>query len=213
MRTIEGVALCHLPALATQSIMRFQNFTKMNGAVSTYKIGAKKMSDIVRHNHFMERSDGSLRGAILQADDLRQELATKGEWIQLTFAIEGLRKIKADLDTLLRECENDVARLMPEKKVYIDGLGEIERRTTITRKWESAELLDNICRLALTDRDTGEVPMDLLNRVTALLKASLPITQSLNWRVTGLKDLDIDPDEFSDKTFGRQTIQMQKKKD
>ncbi len=171
------------------------------------------MTDIVRHNHFLERSDGSLRGAILQADDLRQELATKGEWIQLTFAIEGLRKIKADLDTLLRECENDVARLMPEKKVYIDGLGEIERRTTITRKWESEELLENICRLALTDRDTGEVPMELLSRVTALLKASLPVTASLNWRVTGLQSLDIDPDEFSDKTFGRQTIQMQKKKD
>lgn len=171
------------------------------------------MTDIVRHNQFLERSDGSLRGAILQADGLRQELATKGEWIQLTFAIEGLRKIKADLDTLLRDCENDVARLMPEKKVYIDGLGEIERRTTITRKWESEELLHNICRLALIDQDTGEVPMDLLHRVTALLKASLPVTASLNWRVTGLKDLDIDPDDFSDKTFGRQTIQMQKKKD
>ena len=168
------------------------------------------MNEIVRANQFLEQSEGGLRAAILHADTLRAELAQDGNWEQLTHAIAGLRQIKADLDALLRECENDVARLMPDKKVVVDGIGQIERRTQITRKWESSELLKDLCRLALMNRETGEVDQQLLARVHAILAAAMPITASTGWRVTALKDLGLNEDEYCDKTFGRQTINFTK---
>jgi hypothetical protein len=166
------------------------------------------MSDIVKVNEFIERSDGGLRGAILHADTLRQELAERGDYTQLLYAMQGLRAIKADLDTLLREVENDVARLLPEKKMAIDNIGQVERRTSITRKWESESLLTSILKETLTDKETGELSPQVLARVDAVLKAALPLTGSLGWRITGLQAIGIDPDEYCDKTFGRQTIQI-----
>lgn len=166
------------------------------------------MTDIVKVNEFIERSDGGLRGAILHADTLRQELADRGDYTQLLFAMQGLKAIKGDLDTLLREVENDIARLLPEKKMVIENIGQVERKTTITRKWESGELLTALLKATLVDPDTGELSQQVLARVEAVLKEALPLTASLGWRVTGLQALGVDPDEYCDKTFGRQTINI-----
>lgn len=166
------------------------------------------MGDIVKVNEFIERSDGGLRGAILHADTLRQELAERGDYTQLLFAMQGLKAIKGDLDTLLREVENDVARLLPEKKMVIENIGQVERKTSISRKWESGDLLVALLKATLVDPDTGELSPQILARVEAVLKEALPLTASLSWRVTGLQALGIDPDEYCDKTFGRQTISI-----
>lgn len=166
------------------------------------------MGDIVKVNEFIERSDGGLRGAILHADTLRQELADRGDYTQLLYAMMGLKAIKGDLDTLLREVENDIARLLPEKKMVIENIGQVERKTTITRKWESGELLTALLKATLVDPDTGELSQQVLARVEAVLKEALPLTASLGWRVTGLQALGVDPDEYCDKTFGRQTINI-----
>ena len=166
------------------------------------------MTDIVKVNEFIERSDGGLRGAILHADTLRQELAERGDYTQLLFAMQGLKAIKGDLDTLLREVENDIARLLPEKKMVVENIGQVERKTTITRKWESGELLTALLKATLVDPDTGELSQQVLARVEAVLKEALPLTASLGWRVTGLQALGVDPDEYCDKTFGRQTINI-----
>ena len=166
------------------------------------------MTDIVKVNEFIERSDGGLRGAILHADTLRQELADRGDYTQLLFAMQGLKAIKGDLDTLLREVENDIARLLPEKKMVIENIGQVERKTTISRKWESGELLTALLKATLVDPDTGELSQQVLARVEAVLKEALPLTASLGWRVTGLQALGVDPDEYCDKTFGRQTINI-----
>lgn len=166
------------------------------------------MTEIERINEFIERSDGGLRAAILHADTLRQELADRGDYTQLLYAMQGLKAIKGDIDTLLREVENDIARLLPEKKMPINDIGLVERRTSIARKWESEDLLNDILNVALVDKESGEVNIQLVARVREILKAALPITASLGWRITGLQALGIDPDEYSDKTFGRQTIQI-----
>lgn len=166
------------------------------------------MTELARVNEFVERSDGGLRGAILHADTLRQELAERGDYTQLLYAMQGLRAIKADLDTLLREVENDVARLLPEKKMAIDDIGQVERKTTINRKWESGNLLVALLKATLVDPETGELSPQTLARVEAVLKEALPLTASLGWRVTGLQALGINPDDYCDKTFGRQTISI-----
>lgn len=166
------------------------------------------MSDIVRINEFVERSEGGMRHALLHADTLRQELAERGDWEQLLFAIDGLRQLKLDLDTLLRSCEEDAARLLPQKKVNIDGFGVVEARTTSSRKWDSEPLLNDLCRNILDPDGTGEMKAENIGRLLKVLKAVLPITSSLGWRVTALKDLGVDPEQYSETTYGRKTVQI-----
>lgn len=168
------------------------------------------MTEIARINEFVERSEGGLRSALLHADTLRQELADRGDWEQLLFAIDGLRQLKLDLDTLLRSCEDDAARLLPEKKVAIDGFGMVEKRTTSSRKWDSEPLLNDLCRQVLDPNGTGEITPSAVTQLLRVLKAVLPFTASLSWRVTALKELGIDPEQYSETTYGRKTIQIVK---
>jgi hypothetical protein len=41
-----------------------------------------------------------------------------------------------------------------------------------------------------------------------VLKEVLPMTASLGWRVTALREVGIDPEQYSETTYGRQTIQI-----
>lgn len=150
----------------------------------------------------------SFQQALLIADDMRAELVRQGDWLQLCYAVEGLKAIKRDLDILLRECEEDVANLLPEKKVAVPGFGVVEKRTASSRKWDSETLLMDICRQVLDPDGTGEISVSSVVDLIAVLKKMLPITASLGWRVTALKDAGIDPDRYSDVTYGRKSIQI-----
>lgn len=153
-------------------------------------------------------SVGSFREALLVADDMRAELVKERDWLQLCHAVEGLKVIKRDLDILLRQCEEDAATLMPEKKMTVDGFGVVERRTASNRKWESETLLMDICRQVLDPEGTGEINVSRVIDLIGVLKKVMPITGSLGWRVTALKDQGIDPDNYSDISFGRKSIQI-----
>lgn len=153
-------------------------------------------------------SVGSFREALMVADDMRANLVQERDWLQLCHAVEGLKVIKRDLDILLRQCEEDAANLMPEKKVAVDGFGVIERRTASSRKWESETLLMDICRQVLDPEGTGEINVSRVIDLIGVLKKVMPITGSLGWRVTALKDQGIDPDNYSDISFGRKSIQI-----
>ena len=146
--------------------------------------------------------------ALLVADDLRAELVERGDWLQLCYAIEGLRAIKKDLDTLLRACEEDAANLLPEKKVMIDGFGVVEKRVSSSRKWDSEHLLMDVCRQVLDPEGTGEIQPSRVVELIGVLKQIMPITGSLGWRTTALKEQGIDPDDYSEKTWGRRSVQI-----
>lgn len=147
-----------------------------------------------------------LREALMVCDTGRAELATTGDYQQLLAGWQYLKRIKADIDVLMRATEDDITRLMPEKKMVIDGIGLIERRTTSTRKWDSENLMKDLCRSSLDPDNTGEITMSGVANLLANLKAALPLTGSLGWRVTALKELGIDPDYYGEATYGRQTI-------
>ena len=136
--------------------------------------------------------------ALMIADDMRAELVKEGDWEQLCRAVSGLQHIYRDLGILLRECEEDAARLMPEKTAEVSGLGYVERRTASSRKWESEELLMDICRRVLDPHGTGEIKVSSVVDLITTLKQVMPITGSLGWRVTALRNAGIDPDDYSD---------------
>jgi hypothetical protein len=169
------------------------------------------MTDIVPVSNSLElQSQDGLRNAIMQADTGRAGLALAGDYTQLLKGLLYLKDIKADLDTLIRACEDDITTLMPEKKMFIDDVGTVERRTSSTRKWQSDDLLRHITRSTLDPEGTGEVSINNVVTLIDTLKAVLPFTASLGWRVTALKELGIDVSEYSEATHGRQTVQITK---
>jgi len=150
----------------------------------------------------------SIQQDILKADDMRAALVREGDWESLVWIVSEIRKVKADLDALVRECEENVASMMPNKKEIIDGLGVVERRTTSSRKWESPELLRHLVRSTLDPERTGEVKVEQVMQLIGLLEEVLPLTPSLGWRVTPLKENGINPDFYSETTYGRSNIQI-----
>lgn len=147
--------------------------------------------------------------ALIHMDDFRQDLADTGQWEALTHGLVQLSEFKRNLSMLIETIESDVNRLLPEKKVVVEGLGIIEKRTSSSKKWESERLLDNIVRRCL-DNGTGEItPADVMHLV-ATLKKVLPLTASLGWRSTELELHGFDPKEFSDTVFGRKTVTVKK---
>ena len=154
-------------------------------------------------------ADG-LRNALLTADQGRQALAEQGDYQQLLAAWQYLKTIKADIDVLMRATEDDITRLLPEKKQFVDGIGTVERRTSSTRKWQSEDLMRDLCRASLDPNGTGEITLTNVATMLDNLKKVLPLTASLGWRVTALKELGIDPDTYGAATYGRHTIQITK---
>lgn len=150
--------------------------------------------------------------ALMVADDMRAQLVKEGDWEQLCRAVSGLQRIYRDLGILLRECEEDAARLMPDKTAEVSGLGFVQRRTASSRKWESESLLMDVCRQVLDPEGTGEIQPSRVVELIAVLKKIMPITGSLGWRVTALREQGIDPDEYSDVRWGRKSIQITEQK-
>lgn len=146
--------------------------------------------------------------ALLDVDDLRQQLAQDGDWLSLAIGLKNMTELKNQLTVVLQAIEKDIYELMPEKKQVIQGLGTLEKRRSNTKKWESERLLRDIVKDRLYNED-GEVHPGTMALIETLEKV-LPITASLGWRTTALKEQGFDPDEYCDVTWGRQTISIQK---
>jgi len=68
----------------------------------------------------------------------------------------------------------------------------------------------DLCRASLDPEGTGEISLTNVATMLENLKKVLPLTASLGWRVTALKELGIDPDTYGEATYGRHTIQITK---
>lgn len=151
-----------------------------------------------------------LQQALMVTDEMRAELALRGDIEQLLQGLEYLKTIKRDLDTLIRATEDNVVDLMVGKKEVFDGIGVVEKKTAVTRKWDSEGLLKHLVRSSLDPDGTGEITLDSVFSLIENLKSVLPLTGSLGWRVTELTKLGIDTDDFCDKTFGRTGLTITK---
>lgn len=87
---------------------------------------------------------------------------------------------------------------MEDKQLLIDGLGLFQRtRSQSRRAWDHDSLWRDIVRKALAERRldtaTGEVQTEIDSVLAAIRKAVSP-----SWKLTGLRDLGLDPDEYSE---------------
>lgn len=171
--------------------------------------------DIVISNHAIQEGNRLLTAdqvaagfnrMVLDADYTRRQLADAGDWEKLAHGLQVFRNMKAQLDVLIRAIEDDCASHLPDKQVVVEGLGVIERRSTTSRKWDSENLLQHLVRMTLDPEFTGEVKYENVFNLVSVLKEVLPFTPSMAWRVTALRENNVPVDEFSETTYGRQTI-------
>lgn len=147
--------------------------------------------------------------ALMQMDDYRVALHEQGDFESLAHGLTNLVEFRNNLTALIQAIENNLYEILPDKKNMIDGVGIVEKRRSNTKKWESERLLNDIVRRKL-DNGTGEVtPTDVFELIETLKKV-LPLTQSLGWRATALREENIDTDQYCDVTWGRPTVTIQK---
>lgn len=161
-----------------------------------------------------ERAEGGLRPlreALAAAGAQAARLADEHDIEALGYGLVQLKAVAADLRTLVDDVTQLVVREAPtnERGYYepftIDGVANFEvLRKGANRKWSSEDLLRRVVLQAMVDPETGELPTDaereVAERVVTALAKVVPFTGSLGWRVTALKEMGIDPDEWAETT-------------
>lgn len=152
-----------------------------------------------------------LRHGLAQLDDQRAALAEAGDLDTLAAGLVALTALSRDLRVLTQAVEGDVARLMPAKRHEIPGLGVLERRKGTDRKaWDWDALLPLLIRSYVDPSGTGEMPdaAEVMDRMRELIVDVIGVTPSKGPRVTPLKEMGIDPDEYAETTPARTSVQI-----
>jgi hypothetical protein len=131
-------------------------------------------------------------------------------------AVAGLlaevRSVRTALGLRERAIEELLVDIMLEDTMTVTGIGTFRLRHGRDRKgWDSEELLSTVIRRSLDPEGTGELPAtipEVVERIRTGVFAAAPITPSMQWRVTALRDQGIDPDEWCTSTPGRTTVQI-----
>lgn len=153
-----------------------------------------------------------LRAGLLAAGDQATALAASGDWESLAWGKSRLDAIARDLTALRQMIDADIARLLPERRVTVDGLGTVERgRTSPGRAWQSADLARHVARRAVVDPDSGEVHATSLVQAAQLAADAIAdtarLTASTGWSRPKLTAAGVDPDEWCTVTReGRPTV-------
>jgi len=129
-----------------------------------------------------------------------------------------LKQAADELDVLLRELSQDVARRLADlpferynpKDGYPLPNGEIvsHYQPSVRERWQGRALLRNLST-TMIEPDTGEVipvvPFDVLTQIIPGTKSD-ELTSS-KWSTTGLKNLDVNPDDYRSREWGEPRTQ------
>lgn len=153
----------------------------------------------------------TLRQAIAAVDEQRQALVEAGDLHNLAHGLAQIGALLGDLRQLQTAVEADVAALMVDKKVEIDGLGVIERRKGTDRKaWDWPSLLPLLIRSEVDPEGTGELPAApvVVEAITRVIVDVIGVTPSKGPKITGLRARGLDPDEWAETSPGRVSVQI-----
>ena len=145
-------------------------------------------------------------------EDRIADLCTSGAYlhaIELYAEYEALRTAMGRrLDTLA----NLIADAMPDRRIEVPGVGVVERRQGKERRaWDWDALLPQVTRCYMDPDGTGEFPTDPLiavDRMQAMAEDVIGLTPSKAPRLSPLRGLGIDPDEFCESKPGRVSLQI-----
>jgi hypothetical protein len=137
---------------------------------------------------------------LVAIDEARRLSVEAGNVEDLLDLLLTLREVKSEFDLIVRDVEDDCARLMRRKHFNTPQLtaerwaGGLDRRN-----WQSKDL----ARKIIADGDFDH-PQDVADMLFELAAVSY-------WRVTKLRELGIDPDEFCDSAPGRATVSVKRR--
>jgi hypothetical protein len=160
-----------------------------------------------------EHSDAlrALRRIITELDAERASLVEAADLDKLAIGLSAIRTLIGDLRMLADATEANVVELMPQRRYEIEGLGTLERRKGTDRKaWEWESLWPLLVRPTLDPDGTGELP-DLPTTVaslTSLTQEVIGLTPSKQPRVTALRAMGVDPDDWCEVSPGRTSVQI-----
>ncbi len=139
------------------------------------------------------------------------DAAERCDQTELAHMLVDLDDIRLRIALALQVLEDALIATMTTKTLEIEGLPVLEQRGGKARKaWQSDELLPFVVRKALVSR-APNANVDTVNSVYAVvdeISKAVPFTGSLGWRVTALKAMGIDPDEFCESSPSRRTVQI-----
>ena len=144
-------------------------------------------------------------------EDMIGLLAETGQVATLARFLAELRAVKKLLDEQVREAEAQLAEIMDDKSIVVQGVGVFERRVgTDRRAWQWDDLLPRLTRLHLDPGGTGEIPStaEAVEAMRRLIVDVIGVTPSRGPRVTALRALGLDPDEYAETTPGRVSVQI-----
>jgi hypothetical protein len=151
-----------------------------------------------------------LRTAVLGLDDLRAKLTAAGDWPNLAIGLAQVRDLAAQLATIAHDVERDLAELMPSRREEVAGL-VLERRMSRKRsEWDWDQLLPRLIRLTLDPEGTGHIPppMAAVEAMRGLIVETIGVTPSRGPRVTQLRAMGLDPDEWCHSVPNKATVQI-----
>lgn len=159
--------------------------------------------------------------ALVHADQQRAALVKAGDRDNLAWGLKQLRDVQSTLSMLERQVDGDLAQMIEDDRRHeVDGLGVLEvHRRSVRQKWDSERLfgylIQRIEDAATIDPETGEVVGDMAtaetvtNLVRDILGPCIPLTASMGWRTTGLKQAGVDPNRYREREPGPLTVRIQ----
>lgn len=147
--------------------------------------------------------------ALVDLDDALREWDRTGLEVKDRAALWlRLRELAKQFCILRDQLNRELAQAMPTKKVEVPGLGLLERMAGCDRRNWDHQLVASAVLAAVEeqpelrcDPETGELMPIGEALVRWLLEACLP-----GWRVTGLRQIGLDPDRYCDQVEKPATV-------
>lgn len=167
---------------------------------------ATTSSMLIEHAAAVAEPAQALGDIVLEREALRSM-----QEVELIDLLLQVRTARQNLALAERELEGAAARAMTGDRVAVQGKWIAERRWGKDRtKWENDDLAREVVKRAIdtarVDTSTGELIEP--NATTWAVRDALLACARPSWRVTALRELDINPDEYCSSEKARPTVQV-----
>jgi len=173
-------------------------------------VGAQTVPDIKGRDTlpggFHRVPPGNLEVIRESLHDLADQIAREKDLRKLLMVLPRVMELKSELALLIDDFQARCHSLMDKKKIDLgEGIGLVEKVHDSNTKWDTPALIDALLSACKTaDQETGEVTFD----GELLAKTLRDAAQIAYWRKTTLRAMDIDPDQYSETTYGKPRVRL-----
>jgi hypothetical protein len=131
----------------------------------------------------------------------------------LARALHLVNRMRGDLDLLLSGITEYLFTAMPEKSMVVEGVGTVEKRYgTANTNWDQDrcwELVAECVRRNWAATHDGELPpSEVCTAIDETVHEARELHAAGGWKKTALRARGLDPEEVSEQTWGRKSIQI-----